>query len=330
MENILKQQPLKRWKKRDVTIAIVIMLLLQILLFAYLYMTKQSLVNILPKIGFGPPKPLFGIYGTGSMGNLQRPMGVIVYDRKVFVSDTGKRRIAVFDYDGKPLYTFGESGTKDGQFQFPYGISIDDAGQVYVADMYTGKISVFSQEGKFIKYFADGEKNFQSPAGLFFFDNHLFVTDVGLQKVMAFDTSGKKVLEFGKKGQGDGELLSPNAINVTKDFIYVSDTGNHRVEKFDRTGKFLAVNIGDVPAGRPSAFSNTRGVGVDNRGILYVVSNMTNKVWAFDKDGKKQFEFGQLGQEDDQFSLPNGLCIDYQGRIYIVDTQNQRVMVYES
>jgi DNA-binding beta-propeller fold protein YncE len=334
MANVDVQQQKRTLKKRDVIIAVLLILLLQLGIFAYFYYKNQDLSNVvLNKIGpVAAPTPLFGIYGSGTMGSLQKPMGVTVYNRKVYVTDTESRRVAVFDYDGNPLFVFGKQGLDKGQFQFPYGITIDNAGQIYVADMYTAKISVFTQDGQFIKYFADGkDKHFQKPAGLFFFDNTIFVTDVGLHKVMAFDTEGKKVLEFGKKGNANGDLMSPNCVTVTKDTIYVSDTGNDRVEKFDRNGKFVAVNTGDQQNKQGSAFINTRGVGVDGRNILYVVSSLTNNLWGFDSDGHKSFQpVGTVGQANDQFNSPNGMFIDGQGRIYIADSSNQRIIVYQN
>jgi DNA-binding beta-propeller fold protein YncE len=314
-------------RKKEITIIVLIILLLQIILFAYLFWAKKDLVDLVyPKYGFGgPPKSVFGIYGTDTP--MRRPMGVTVYDRKVFVTDNGMRNVRVFDYDGNPLFSFGGLGTEPGKFTFPYGIVADKAGQIYVSDLQTGKISIFGQDGKFIKYFADG--SFKGPSGLFIFDDQLFVTDVNKSNVSVFKLDGTKVFEFGTKGSGEGEMLSPNFVTATKDFIYVSDTGNNRVLQFDRSGKYLKTNIGGVPEGSKTVFTNTRGVWVDEQGVLYVVSNLTNTVFGFDKDGKRLWTFGTLGQEDDQFYLPNALYIDSQGRIYIADTLNARVMVYE-
>lgn len=337
LSNSLKKPNIK-FDKRTLLIIILLIFLLQAVIFTYFYFTKQNPASLLHNSGIpglngstGSPAPLFGIYGNSSTGGLQRPMGVTVDGRKIFVSDTNNRRIVVFDYDGNPLYTFGKLGEGKGEFKFPYGIAVDNSGLVYVADLLNGKISVFNQDGEFIKYFAEDKKNiFSSPAGLCIYENKVFVTDVQQNKVMVFTLSGDKILEFGKEGTKDGDLSSPNAVAVTNDSIYVSDTANDRVEKFDRTGKFIKTITG-TGSEKQSAFVNVRGVAVDGRGILYVVSNLTNKVWGFDKDGKKAFEpFGQLGSEDNQFLQPNGMFIDNQGRIYIADSLNGRIMVYQN
>ncbi len=330
-------RPKRQIKVRDLKQVMLVIPLILTAVFAYSYWTGQNPWNKVRGV-LGPattPSPVFGIYGSGNMGPLKQPMAVAEVNRKVFVSDTGNHRIAVFDYDGNPLYTFGAQGSSQGQFSFPYGITVDGSGQIYVADLNNGNIQVFSQNGKFLKYFLDPKTNLvKQPAGLFYdqSSNSIFVTDVALSQVLQFDINGKKLLEAGKRGSGMGELLSPNAVCAAGDNIIVSDTGNDRVEVFDRSGKCLGINLGDQQNLGPakSAFVNTRGVAVDGRGTLFVVSNLTNKVFAFDKEGHKPYPpFGSLGQGNDQFSLPNGIFIDGQSRLYIADSMNQRVMVYQ-
>jgi len=323
----------RRLSKSAVKRIILVMLLIFIVVFAYFFWKGRNPADVMLN-NVGPvsqPTPLFGIYGSGKMGTLRKPMAVTVYDRRIFVSDTDNQRVAVFDYNGNPLFTFGKRGTDKGQFQFPYGIVADNSGLVYVADLYNGNIQVFDQNGKFIKYFVDPKANlFMQPAGLFFYNNKIYLADVAKNEVLAFDLDGKKVLEFGKKGTGPGELSTPNAVAVSGDRIFVSDTGNARVQVFDQTGKLLAINTGDEPKVKNSLFVNNRGVGVDGRGTLFVVSNLTSKIFAFDKNGHKPYPpFGSPGNEDTQFQLPNGLFIDNQGRLYFTDTMNQRVMVYQ-
>ncbi len=278
------------------------------------------------------PTPLFGMYGSGTVGPLNKPMGVAYYNRQIYVTDTNNKRVVVFDYDGHPLYTFGTQGTGHGQFQFPYGIAVDNNGLVYVADLYNSNIQVFTSSGKFVRDFVStSSKTLQKPAGLFFYNSRLYVTDVDKNQVFAFDSNGKKVLQFGTRGAGPGQFQSPNFVTVTPSHIYVSDTGNDRVEAFDPSGKFQAIINGN-PGQTQSAFVNTRGIAVDGRGTLYVVSNLTDMVYGFDttKYARAYTPFGSLGDANNQFALPDGLCVDPEGRIYIADSMNQRIMVYQN
>lgn len=309
----------------------------QAAVFSYYYVQERSLVRVIetkvPAVVATPPSYRFSIYGPWD-AQLEKPMAVAVQGKRIYVSDTRNSRIQVFDYDGKPLFMFGSYGRGPGQFRFPYGIALDGAGRIYVADLYNGKVSIFDAAGVFQGYFAEGEFRVENdiiprPAGLFISDNQLFVTDVGRHKVMAFTLDGNKVLEFGKFGKGDGELISPNAVAVTGDRIYVVDTGNDRVAVYDRQGNFLSTFNGSPDGKGTPSFVNPRGIGI-SEGLIYLVSNLTNQVQVFKSTGERVLIFGEPGRDEKQFSLPNGLYVDDQGRIYITDTVNQRVAVYES
>jgi len=60
-------------------------------------------------------------------------------------------RIAKVDKDGKWLKSWGEPGSKPGQFDTPHSIAVDAGGSVYVADRGNRRIQVFDGEGKFLR-----------------------------------------------------------------------------------------------------------------------------------------------------------------------------------
>lgn len=60
-------------------------------------------------------------------------------------------RIAKVDKDGKWLKSWGEPGSKPGQFDTPHSIALDAEGNVYVADRGNRRIQVFDGEGKFLR-----------------------------------------------------------------------------------------------------------------------------------------------------------------------------------
>lgn len=280
-----------------------------------------------------PPTFNHMIYGGFDKESLNKPMDVAVIDNFIYVTDTKNFRVQVFDTSGTPIFTFGTQGSNPGQFQFPYGITGDAKGNVYVADLYNGCISVHDSKGKFIRYFAEKNPNenvIKGPGSIRVINEKMYVTDIRLNQVLVFDLQGKKLLAIGKPGAGNGEFSAPNAVTVDKDgTIYVVDTGNQRVQAFDSTGKFLRIINGAASAAGNSVFVNPRGIGIDSRGIIYIVSNLTNYIYGFDKTGKQVFTFGGAGEENDKFSLPNGLFIDGNDQIYITDSTNQRVAVYQ-
>jgi len=63
---------------------------------------------------------------------------------RVYVTDTGKQRVVVFDSQGNYLTQFGSRGMGIGQLDEPVGIAVDAAGKVYVADTWNNRVQVFS------------------------------------------------------------------------------------------------------------------------------------------------------------------------------------------
>ena len=64
---------------------------------------------------------------------------------------------------------FGSGGEGDGQFTWPTSIALDGDGNVYVADEWLNRISIFDKDGTFLSKWGkpgsgDGELN--KPAGL--------------------------------------------------------------------------------------------------------------------------------------------------------------------
>src|SRR6185312_6087802 len=60
-------------------------------------------------------------------------------------------RVAKVDKNGKWLMSFGEPGSKPGQFNTPHSIAADAAGNIYVADRGNRRIQVFDGDGNFLR-----------------------------------------------------------------------------------------------------------------------------------------------------------------------------------
>lgn len=305
--------------------------------FLYAYMTNVDLLNNVTKVTAGPPgEPAFVkvIYGKFGGGEFDKPMAVTVVNERIYVSDTNNKRVQIFDYEGNPIKTFGERGSKPGQFEFPYGLAGDSKGNIFVADLYNGTVSKYDKDGKFLGLFAEkqpSEKIFEGPAGVAIQDDKVYVTDVKQHVLKIFDLNGKLIKTVGKPGQAEGQLNAPNAVTVDKDGnIYVTDTGNQRVQVFNKDGKFVKIINGSVDGNGQSVFVNPRGVGVDDQGSVYVVNNLTHRFHVFGKDSKSKFIIGEYGEGEKQFSLPNGLFVDERGRVYVTDSMNQRVSIFQS
>lgn len=328
------QNKKRGFKKRYVFILMAILFFTVTAAFGATFYTQTDLSAMSDAVTPNGP-PVFDrmVYGGFAEETLNKPMDVAQIGQLIYITDTNNKRVQVFDMTGTPAFKFGSEGDQPGQFRFPYGICGDNKGNVYVADLYNGCVSVHDSKGKFLKYLAESkptEKTIESPGGIRLKGDKIYVTDIKRNSVMIFDLNGKKLAEIGKLGVKPGEFRAPNSLAVDSDGnLFVSDSGNQRVQVFDKSGKFIRI-INGTPDGKgASVFVNPRGIGIDSKSRVYVISNLTHVIFCFDKEGEQQFSLGGYGDGVDKFSLPNGLYINDNDEIFVTDTLNQRVAVYQ-
>jgi len=73
-------------------------------------------------------------------------------------------------------------------------------------------------------------------------NGEVFICSPNDSSVKRYDSKGRLIAEFGKPGQGPGDLLSPHCIKVTGKKVYIADRpSNHKVSVFSRDGEFIRV-----------------------------------------------------------------------------------------
>src|SRR5918992_1313425 len=78
----------------------------------------------------------------------------------------GFKSIKKFDSDGKFITKWGSEGTGNGQFQRPWGVTVDSSGNVYTAEESGYRIQKFDSDGNFITKWGSegtGEDQFWLP-----------------------------------------------------------------------------------------------------------------------------------------------------------------------
>ena len=83
---------------------------------------------------------------------------------------------------------FGEKGSKNGQFNYPWDVAVNSEGNIVVSDTRNHRIQLFNLEGQFLnKYGFEGAlwKHFDSPRGVCFNnDGHIVVTDFNNHRLL--------------------------------------------------------------------------------------------------------------------------------------------------
>lgn len=322
-----KQREQEERGKLAFIVGIVFFIFVLIAVFLSLYFGQGPLLNrAVDELDDGPPIYMFSFYGNKA-NPMQSPAGVAVGPSgNVYVVDTDKKNVAVFNKDGKWLRDIGDSKNPPGGLRVPIYVAVDAKENIYVSDRAIGEIAVFNKDGKFTgEWDPLGEKNVAwCPLAMHFEGDRFFVSDVCFQKVTEFDNKTKKhqqKLRFGGEGPGTGQFAFPNGITLDEeDNIFVADSNNGRVQIFDKKGTYKqSIIMGGLP----------RGITFDSRNHLLVVDTVGHTVYGFDRFGSALFTFGTFGIGDGEFDFPNDVAVNSDGRIYVTDKVNKRVQVWE-
>ncbi|MEW6189120.1 MAG: 6-bladed beta-propeller [Actinomycetota bacterium] len=316
---------LKFSQKRWAFIAGFLLLAVLAIILVYLFYSKPRVIR--------PPEFLFSIKGKSEgarvINPLRGPLGITIFQDRVFVADSGNSEVKIFNLDGRFLSSFPVTTIAvEKPTTYPVGITIDDDGKIYVSEIRSQKLMVFNFQGRFLYNFPRGRENSRvliKPLAVTFANDKLYVTDIGDQSVKVFDKRGRLLLKFGKKGSKKGDFLFPNGITALEDgTILVADSNNRRVQVFDPQGNFLSF------LGRSKALFNLpRGIAIDGKGRIHVVDTFSRAVFVFDAKGKHLFSYGGFDEGEHQFGFPNGIAISSSTRrIYITDRGKNSVMVW--
>ncbi len=167
---------------------------------------------------------------------------------------------------------------------------------------------------------------FNEPKGIAVAGNgNIYVVDSKNHRIQKFSPDGKFITAWGEKGKGDGQFDNPTGIALdSQGYVYVADTWNHRIQKFDANGKFI-FKFGDS-----SVFWAPKNLVVDAEGNIFVVNTGYHSIQKYDKNGQKVWSVGSKGSARNQFTEPVGIAMDSVGKLYVCDTANQRVCIYDN
>ena len=255
------------------------------------------------------------------------------------------------------LGTFSKYGDSDGELIWPVGIAVDSDENIYIADEWMNRISIFTNSGHFLRNWStQGDGEFNRTSGIAFdLNDDVYVVDSLNHRVRKFTKDGGYILQFGSFGDGPGELNAPWGVAIDDEgSVYVADHKNHRVQKFDANGEFVA-SFGSYGKGK-GQLNRPSDVAVDPDGDVYVCDWGNDRVQVFASDGRfiasfigdaQQLAKGHQQQVDAnpdvikarrraytlepewRFAMPAGVTFDVENsRLIVADSQRSRVQIY--
>lgn len=259
---------------------------------------------------------------------LDRPQaGVVDEAGRVLVTDLGRGAIFVFDEGQAKLEVWEQADGLRG-FVAPVGIALGPDGQALVADAELALIARLDRQGNPLP--AIGKGQLQRPNGVAFdaTTQRLFVADAKAHQVKVFDLEGNLLAVWGSRGDLPGQFNFPTHIALRDQKLYVSDTLNARVQTLSAaTGEPLGVVgrrglfIGDLV--RP------KGVAADSENNLYVIESYFDHLLVYNRRGEFLMPIGGVGNAPGRFHLPAGVWVDNRNRVFIADTLNSRVSIFQ-
>ena len=257
--------------------------------------------------------------GNGSIARFNRPRGVAVDNAgNVYVADTLNATIrqinasgVVTTLAGSPQNPGSSDNTgSDAQFNFPSGIAVDSAGNIYVADSTNSTIRKITQAG-------------------------VTTTVAGLA---------------GNRGSTDSPARFNGPMGIAVDSatnLYVADTGNATIRKIQPSGGSwvvstvagLAGSFGSADGSGSNArfghfvYGGPQGVAVDQSGNVYVADTGNGLIRKITPagvvsriaGGPYYYGNGDGPATNAQFELPAGIAIDVAGNLWVADSFNANI-----
>ena len=256
--------------------------------------------------GFG------GDNGPATSAHLAYPQDLAVDSAgNLYIADTNNNRIrkvsngVIATLAGTATYGFsGDNGlATSAQLNNPYGVAVDPAGNLYIADTFNNRVRKVS--------------------------NRVITTVAGDGTVGFSGDNGPAT---------SAQLADPWSVAVdSAGNLYIADYGNNRIRKVSNgviatvAGNGTRGSLGDNGPATSAQFYGPAGLAVDSLGNLYIADYGNNRIRKVSNGVIATVAGGGASLGDNgpatsaQLALPYGIAVDSGGNLYVADWGNNRI-----
>ncbi|HLN00825.1 MAG TPA: hypothetical protein VK335_16165 [Bryobacteraceae bacterium] len=256
--------------------------------------------------------------GNGDPSVLSPQAVAVDLDGNLYIAEPDNNRVQMLPRGGA-LQPFagsvnpGDSGDEGpaaaAQFVAPSGVAVDRAGNVYIADTANHNVRKVTADGIVHHFAGSGSPGFDGDGGP--------------------ASSASLFLPSGLAVDGNGN-------------VYIADSNNQRIRKVTPDGTITTIagngdinSTGDEGPATDAGVPAPSSVAVDGAGNVYVTEPLDHVVRKITTDGMIHTVAGIVdssGFSGDggpatsaQLWAPGGVALDFNGALYIADTNNQRI-----
>lgn len=228
--------------------------------------------------------------------------------------------------------------TLSGLYPNCVGVSADNAGNVFVADLWAHCIHKLTADGTPIMTWGtlgSGQYQFNHPYNARYsrYNNQLYVSDQFNGRIVRYTTEGVYIGEWGSVGTAPGQfnICSGIGIDPRNGRVVVMENNSTNVVRgqvFTPDGAFL-FQFGSGGTG-DGQFNHPLNAAVGPDGTIYVADKDNHRVQMFTEAGVYVGQFGSRGTGDGQFRECYAVGVDSDGNVFASDHTGGRIEKFSS
>ena len=286
----------------------------------------------------------FGRKGSSNdRDTFSSPIAIAIDHEDYVYIGTYRDRVSIFDREGCFIRAFGDCGDEPGQFRDIKAMHIDHQGNLFVCESRNTRIQIFAgikskDQGKKDRIASADSKeekletllpamvlsdNIQDPHGVAEgLNGEIIVISSSDHKVFVYDPNCTLLVQFGGKGDLDGQFNHPTSVAVTSD-NYILVSSRNKLQWFTMQGQ-LVYAVGSTGK-EHLELNHPDCMALSKDGRIYVLEKQNKRVQVLNGDGTYHSSFSLKVDYP-----PEALAVNSDGTIFLVDTRSSCIEMFST